>query len=318
MTGAGVVKIIAAVAIAVLAAQISGLAGYPLAGIIALLALQAASPLSASGSFRIAAGSVAGALLGAFAFHVGGSNVLSIGLAVLVIVAILAWAGWTESLMVSAAAAMIAVGAAGDMGLWETVWKMAVLALIGVGAGLLVNLAYTPPRRMRTEMMEEHSERMLRALLHFIILDLETKRIMRPPIVEKQMKEIADYLREGKEARERERKSRSMQGLRQAGVFQVLEAMLGRIGDMVRVLVQSPLEEEDYVFAIKMLKLITRLQERVARGKRLNLALARSALERKRAELRIDGDDAEGMYHLCTLALDYLVEVERLHLELKR
>ena|GEM_PF-6070584 len=318
MTKAGADKIIAAAAIAVLIAQIVGLPGYPLAGIVAFLAVRAASPLTASVSLRLAAGGVLGALLGVFAGQFGAWNGILAGLAVLVTVVILAWAGWSEALPVSAASALTAAAASAGLGIWDAAWKMAAAALIGVGSGLLVGLIYKPARQLNTEMIEEKSERMIRALLHFIILDLETKRIMRPPIVDEQMREISEYIRRGRQERERERKFRKMQGIRSIDVYQVLEAMLARIGDMVRVLVQNPLEEEDYVFSIKMLKLITRFQERVARGKRLNLAVIRRALERKRAELRQDAGDGEGLYHLCTLALDYLVELERLNLELKR
>jgi len=318
VTKAGADKIIAAAAIAVLIAQLVGLPGYPLAGIVAFLAVQAASSLSASVSLRLAAGGAAGAFLGVFAGQFGGwSGILAV-LAVLVAAAILAWAGCSEALPVAAASALMACAASAGMDSGEAAWKMVLSALIGVGSGLLVSLIYKPARQLNTEMIEEKAERMIRALLHFIILDLETKRIMRPPIVDEQVREISDYIRRGKEERDGEGKFRKLQGILPGDAFQVLEAMLARIGDMVRVLVQNPLEEEDYVFSIKMLKLITRFQERVARGKRLNLAVIRRALEHKRAELRQDAGDGEGLYHLCTLALDYLVELERLNLELKR
>jgi uncharacterized membrane protein YgaE (UPF0421/DUF939 family) len=316
VTGAGAVKTIVAMIIAIFIAQISGLPGYPLAGIIAVLAAQGSSSLSASGSLRIALSAVAGALLGAAAFHIGGSNVVAIGLAAAVLIALLVWAGWTESVLISVASLVIAAGSAGGFGFWDSAWRLAALALMGAGAGLLVNLTHAPLRKERAEMSEEQSERMLRALIHFIILDLETKRITRPPIVEEQAREISEYLRKGREQHERNRKFRKMQGLHHSDVFQVLESMLGRITDIVRVLVQNPLEEEEYVFTIKLLKLIARLQERAARRRRVNMALIRRLLEQKRLQLRKDTGDAEGMYQLCTLALDYLVELEKLEMEL--
>ncbi|MBW5447546.1 ACT domain-containing protein [Cohnella sp. CFH 77786] len=317
MVGARVLKTCLAVMVSVLIANSLHLHAYQFAGIIAVLSVQPSLHRSLKNGIRQLASAVMGALIGSVALFAAGDSFLTMGIVTFLLMGLHVRIGWTNSLLVSVVIAINTMGAPG-LPFWESALNPIALVLIGTGMGTLINLVHKPVHQERAEVLLTQSEGMLRALLYYMLLDLENGRVTSYVSIKEQIDEINGYLKKGKEISglvTEDRKYLKTAYKNTSNIFQAFESMLARIDDMAKVLTLTDPSEEEIAFTAKALKLLIRLQEQIVSGKKPNLASYKRALERKRALMWNGSGESEGFYNLYGIMIDYAREMERFLVE---
>jgi len=98
--------------------------------------------------------------------------------------------------------------------------------------------------------------------------------------------------------------------------------MLGRIYDMSKALSDIERIEEEAAFSGRLLELLTRMQENIVQGKRINLKWMKRAVDNRRNRIWEDGAGAQdafpnklGYYNFYGFVQEYLEELEHFLLE---
>lgn len=317
MVGARVIKTSLAVTISILIAKSLHLPTYQFAGIVAVLSVQPSLYRSFRNGIQQTASAVLGAVLGAIVAFTVGANFLSMGLVAFLLMVLHVQIKRTNSILVSV---VIAINTMGTVGLhfWEAALDQIFLVLIGMGVGTLINLIHKPVHQERAESVLSQAEGMLRALLHFILLDLQKKQITPYSAMKDQIDEIHSYLKKGQEISGlviEDRKFHKTPMKNTSSIFHAFETMLERIHEMIKVLSKIELIDDEVKFSIKSLYLLIRMQEKIIQGKRLNLTLLERVLDQKRKQMWKGSDDSEGFYNFYGYVKEYLKELEHFLVE---
>ncbi len=312
MVGARVIKTSLAVTISILIAKSLHLYTYQFAGIVAVLSVQPSLYRSLRNGMQQTASAVLGAVTGAVAAFTVGGNFLSMGLIAFLLMVLHVRIKWTNSILVAVVIAINTMGTAG-LHFWEAALNQISLVLIGIGVGTLINLIHKPIHQERAELILTQAEGMLRALLHFILLDLQQNQITPYSMMRDQIDEVCIYVKKGKEISglvTEDRKFNKTPFKNTSNIFLSFETMLERIHDMTKVLSKIELMEDEVRFSQKSLLLLIRMQEKIIQGKRVNLKLLERVLDQKRNQMWKGFDDSEGFYNLYGYINDYLKELE--------
>lgn len=318
MIGARVIKTCFAVAISILIAKSLDLYTYHFAGIIAVLSVQPSLYRSLRFGIQQPASAIMGALLGAVGLFTFGDSFISMGFISFLLMVIHVKIKWTNSLLLSVVIGINTMGTLG-MDFWDAAWNQIMLVLIGTGTGTLINLIHKPIHQERAEVQLKQSEEMLRALLHFILLDLNKKQMTPYSLMVNQIDEIRQFLKKAKEISAlvlEDRKFRKIPFKNTSNIIESFEIMLGQIHDMSQVLSSIDLIEEEIEFSKKSIRLLIRMQENVIHGKKNNPKLMESVLDHKRNQLWKDSDDGKaypnkiGFYHFYGHLKEYLKALE--------
>lgn len=317
MIGARVIKTCVAVAISILIAKGLDLYTYHFAGIIAVLSVQPSLYRSLRNGVQQTASAVIGAVLGAIALFTLGGSFLAMGFITFLLMAFHVYIKWTTSLLVSVVIAINTMGTIGH-NFWEAAYNQILLVLIGTGVGALINLIHKPVHQERAEVILNQAEGMLRALLHYIYLDLEQNRMTPYASMKNQFDEIRMYIKKGKEISgliNEDRKFRKSSFKNTSTIFKSFETMLERIHDMSKALTNVKFVEAELTFSQKTLRILITMQEKIIQGKKLNLTLLKRVLDQKRNQLWKDSIDSEGFYNFYGYIKEYLNELEQFLIE---
>jgi len=314
LIGARVVKTFLAVTISILIAERLDLYAYQFAGIIAVLSVQPSLYRSLRNGFRQMASAALGAISGAVALFTVGASFVSMGTVTLLLMALHVRIRWTNSLLVSV---VIAINTMGTVGLpfWEAAINQIALVLIGTGVGTLVNVLRKPVHQERAEVALRQAEGMLRALLHYLALELERSGAPAFAPMKEQIEEVRGYIRMGSEISgfaNEDRKLLKSPPKDTASLFQSFESMLDRIRDMARALSAVDLIEAESAFARRALRRLIRMQESAIAGKSVNVDRAEKWLETKRSRMWNGNGGSEGYYELYGFMREYARELRRL------
>ncbi|WP_018132862.1 FUSC family protein [Effusibacillus pohliae] len=326
MIGARVIKTSLAVSLSILIARSCKLDTPQFAGIVSVLAVQPSIYRTFRHGLQQTASALMGAALGAWVLFVAGNSWLVMGGVALLLMALHVRIGWTNSLLV---AVVIAINTMGTSRLTfaESAFNQMALVAIGMGIGTLVNLLHKPAHEARAEVAAVQSERMLRALLHYICLDLQDRRVTPyDPVMKGQISQVRAYIEKGKDISRliREDKRFHTAGRDPLAMFHSFESMAERIRDIVKELQKIDLQKigrahGELQFANKAIRVVIRLQERLVAGRSAGLGTVQRALEARkngiwsqRTEQTADADFASALcfYNLYHHLLEYLRELE--------
>jgi len=287
MIGARVVKTAVAVTISILIAESLDLYTFQFAGIIAVLSVQPSIYRSLRSALQMMASAVVAALLGAAALFSLGGTFYAMGLVAFILMILHVKIRWTNSLLVSV---VVGINTMGTIGLdfKEAALNQIALVLIGTVTGTLVNMIRKPVHQERAEVVLTQSEGMLRVLLNLIVLDLENGRMTPYPLIKDQVAEIGAYLRRGKEIAGfvmEDRKLRIIPAMDTAKIFGSFQTMLDKIHDIAKALANAEPDRAEMAFLKKALNLVSRMQENVILGKRINPGGFDRVLARKREQM---------------------------------
>lgn len=314
MVGARIVKTFVAVTLSILIAKALNLHTFQFAGIVAVLSVQPSIYRTLRDSARHTASAIMGAVLGAAGlFLLDEKSFLVMGLVAFVLMVIHARLKWTNSLLLSVVIAINTMGAT-ELGFWESAWNQICLVLIGTIVGTLVNLVRKPVHQERAEVSLLQAEGMLRAMLHYLYLDLDRKQITPYESLKEQIDDIGAYIRSGKEISrlvQEDRRFRKTPFKNTSSIFRSFESMLEKIHGMATALGKIEWLEEELVFSKKSLSLLIRIQENIIQGKRRNLRPLKRAIDRKRDLMWQSSGESQAYYLFYGYVTDYLQELER-------
>jgi uncharacterized membrane protein YgaE (UPF0421/DUF939 family)/predicted amino acid-binding ACT domain protein len=324
MVGARVIKTCLAVMISVYIAKALNLYSFQFAGIIAVLSVQPSINRSLKYAVQLTASAVIGAILGVVAlFALGSWSFLVMGVVTFIIMVLHVKVNWTSTLLVSAVIGINTMGTV-ETDFWHVAWDQIALVLIGVGAGILINLIHKPVHQERAEVVLKQSEGMLRALLHFMHFGLQNKQITPYTTMKIQIDEIRGYIRKGKEISSfinEDNRFRRTAVKNTSSIFESFKTMLERINDMAKALANFDIIADEIKFSEKSLHLLIRMQENIIRGKKMNPRLFKLALDKKRNQIWQASDGSEDItkelafFNFYGYIIEYLQELEHFLVE---
>ncbi|GAX90960.1 FUSC family protein [Effusibacillus lacus] len=319
MIGARVIKTSLAVMVSILIARSFELDTPQFAGIISVLAVQPSIYRTLRHGIRQTVSAVVGASLGAFALYAVGNSFLVMGSAVLLLMTLHVKIGWTNSLLVSVVVAINTMGTT-SLSFGESALNQIALVVIGMGVGTLVNLLYKPVHETRAEILLTQSEGMLRALLHFVNLDLEANRITPyKPVMKEQIEYVRKYVEQGKEISgliKEDNRIRLFPSKNTFTVFHSFETMVERIRDMSKELQKIDITHDEFIFMKKTVRLVISVQERAMNRQYSHVKLMKGTLEKRRNEMwntrgvPEDITSKLAFYNIYGYLIEYLREID--------
>lgn len=319
MIGARVIKTSLAVAISILLARSFALDTPQFAGIVAVLAVQPSIFRTLRHGIQQTVSAIMGAVLGAFALYAVGSSFLVMGIAALLLMALHVKIRWTNSLLVAVVIAVNTMGTT-HLSFAESALNQIALVSIGMGVGTLINLLHKPVHEERAEVLLKQSEGMLRALLHYIYLDLREHRVTPyTSVMKEQIEHVRKYIEKGKEISgliKEDSKFRLLPPKKTFSIFHSFEAMAERIRDMSKELQKVDAHHDELAFAKKAIRLVISIQENAMSGKPTHLLPVKKAIEKRRKEMWYRQELSEDLlsklafYNFYGYLKEYLREIE--------
>ncbi|WP_274365557.1 FUSC family protein [Paenibacillus thermotolerans] len=268
--GLRVVKTVISIAISIAIARALRLEPAHFAGIISMLAVQPSVYQSLRHTLLHLASALFSSLAAITAALLLGNGALVISAVSLLVMALHVSFKQTTSLTLSVIVAVNTLGMADHFSGGTAAYHQFFLVLIGMLAGTAVNAIHRPMHREREEVLLAKSEQMLRVLLHYVQLDVQSGR-MTPYKTEmrKQIEEVRSYIEKGKSISQLIREDRWIHKSADAGageLFRTYETMVERIRDLVKALQKADLRLSEASRLDRAIRLVLRVQERASSG----------------------------------------------------
>ncbi|MFC4768636.1 FUSC family protein [Effusibacillus consociatus] len=318
MIGARVIKTSLAVAISILLARSYDLDTPHFAGIIAVLAVQPSIYRTFRHGIQQTISAVLGASLGAFALYAVGDSFFVMGIVALLLMTLHVKIRWTNSLLVAVVIAINTMGTT-HLSFAESALNQMALVLIGMGIGTLINLLHKPVHEVRARVLLVQSEGMLRALLHYMHLDLQENRVTPyASVMKEQIEHVRGFIEKGKEISgliSEDQRFRIFPHKNTFTIFHSFEIMVERIRDMSKELQQIDLTDQQIGFLKKAVRVAACVQERAVNAKISHANLVKRVLEQRRITMwipqKVSADFASRLafYNFYGYLLEYVREI---------
>jgi uncharacterized membrane protein YgaE (UPF0421/DUF939 family) len=278
IVGLRVVKTVISIGISITLARLLHIEPAYFAGIVSMLAVQPSVYRSLHHSLSHIVSALGAAIIGITAALAFGNGVLVFAAVSLLVMALHVKLAQTSSLTVAVIVAINTIGTSDKLDGSTAAFYQFSLILIGMTVGTAVNVVLRPVHREREGMLLSKSEGMLRALLHFIRIDLQKGRMtLYKPDMKLQIEEVRTYINKGKAVSKLIQEDRWLNRSKadeSQNMFLIYEKMLERIRDLVKALQKANLSDPESTHLLRVIRIVIKGQERlVKKGKRIPFML---------------------------------------------
>lgn len=298
--GLRVIKTAISIMISISIARLLKLEPDHFAGIISMLAVQPSVYRSLRHSATNMASALLAALLGITVVELIGSTAPVIAAVALLVMALHVRFKQTAALPLAVIVAVNTMGTADEL-FGSAALHQIALVLIGMTVGTLVNMIRRPVHSEREEVLLAKSESMLRALLHYVSLDLR-HGTMTPykPQMRLQLDEVRDYIEKGKAVSQLIREDRWLGRKADPGAgaeFRAYETMLERIRDLIKALQKADMSHHEAERLIRAIALVVHVQERtIYTGRRAPILRLQGALSPATERMSSDRESIQAVF----------------------